>query len=82
MLRARHASNKRRKWRAGSIRLSDEEVAAVNSGRDERLSNKFFERIYPWWRAHGIEIEEGVARSQDEKRAAKMTAAIEMKQRK
>jgi len=29
--------------------------------------------FYPWCRAHDIEIEEGVARSQDEKRAAKMT---------
>ena len=40
-----------------------------------RLSKNFFERFYPWCRAQGIKIEEGVERSQDEKRAAKMTEA-------
>ena len=41
----------------------------------ERLSNNFFQRFYPWCRAHGIEIDEGVERSQDQKRAVKMTEA-------
>ena len=31
MLRARHASNKRRKWRAGSIKLNKEELYAAQS---------------------------------------------------
>ena len=64
MLRARHASNKRRKWRSGCIRLNDQEVAVVQS-REPRLAKTFFERFYPWCRAHGIEIEEGVERSLD-----------------
>eukprot|EP00966_Prymnesium_polylepis_P195329 4527424-Prymnesium_polylepis.1 len=74
MLRARHAANKQRKWRGGCIRLNDQEVAVVQS-REPRLAKTFFERFYPWCRAHGIEIEEGVDRSQDEKRAAKTTEA-------
>ena len=72
MLRARHASNKHRQWGGGSIKLNDQEVAAVHSS-EPRLSKTFFERFYPWCRAHGIKIEEGVERSQDAKRAAKMT---------
>ena len=32
----------------------------------------FFERFYPWCRTHGIDIEEGVERSQDHNRAVKM----------
>lgn len=74
MLRARHASNKRRKSRAGCIRLNDQEVA-VKQSQEPRLAHTFFQRFYPWCRAHGIEIEEGVERSQDVKRAAKMTEA-------
>ncbi len=72
MLRARHAANKRRNWRGGSIRLNDQEVAVVQSR--EPLSKSFFERFFPWCRAHGIAIEEGVERSQDKKRAVKMQA--------
>ena len=75
MLKARHASNKQRRWRAGCIRLNPAEEAAVKS-QEPRLAHAFFQRFYPWCRAHGIEIEEGVARSQDEKRAAKMTEAV------
>ena len=73
VLRARHASNKKRQWCGGSIKLNEQEVAAVQS--KERLSNNFFQRFYPWCRAHGIEIDEGVERSQDQKRAVKMTEA-------
>ena len=28
--------------------------------REPRLAKAFFERFYPWCRAHGIEIEEGM----------------------
>ena len=73
VLRARHASNKKRKWCGGSVKLNEQEVAAVQS--NERLSNNFFQRFFPWCRAHGIEVDEGVERSQDEKRAVKMTEA-------
>ena len=72
MLPARHASNTRRQWGGGSIKLSHQEVAVVHSS-EPRLSKTFFERFYTWCRAHGIKIEEGVERSQDAKRAAKMT---------
>ena len=44
--------------------------------KEPSLTHAFFQRFYPWCRAHGIEIETGVARSQDEKRAAKMTEAV------
>ena len=74
MLRARHASNKSRKWREGSIKLNKTEVKAVHR-RAPRLAKNFFERFYPWCRAQGIAIEEGVERSQDEQRAVKMTEA-------
>ena len=74
MLRARQASNKARGWRGGSIALNAQEKAAMWS-EEPRLSKVFFERFYPWCRAHGIKIDEGVPRSQDEKRAVKMTEA-------
>ena len=47
MLKARHASNKKKRWRAGSLRLNPQEVAAADS-KEPRLSNNFFERFYPW----------------------------------
>ena len=76
LLRARHRSNQKKKWGYGSLRLSDLEVAVVQSATD-CLSKMFFERFYPWCRAHGIdmgiEIDEGTTRSQDENRAVKMT---------
>ena len=72
MLRARHASNKKRKWGVGTIRLSAPEVAAAKS-KAPQLTHTFFQRFYPWCRAHGIKIDEGVERPQDEKRTAKMT---------
>ena len=72
MLRARHLDNKRRKWGPGTLRLSEPEIAAVES-KEPRLAKMFFERFYPWCRAHGIAIEEGVPRSQDQNRAVKMT---------
>ena len=72
MLRARNASNRKRKWGTGTVRLTDPEIAAAE-GKDVQLTKNFFERFYPWCRAHGIEIDEGVARSQDQNRAAKMT---------
>eukprot|EP00966_Prymnesium_polylepis_P255447 5902064-Prymnesium_polylepis.1 len=72
MLRARNASNRRRKWGTGTVRLTDPEIAAAE-GKTAQLTKNFFERFYPWRRAHGIEIDEGVARSQDQNRAAKMT---------
>lgn len=74
LLKARHACNKRKKGGRGFVRLNREEVAVVHS-KEPRLSKTFFECFYPWCRAHGIKIDEGGARSQDEKRAAKMTEA-------
>ena len=74
MLRARHASNKRKKYGAGSVRLTDMEVKAAQSPHD--LSNTFFQHFYPWCRAYEIEIDEGVSRPQDEKRAVKHTEAV------
>ena len=74
ILRARHAYNKKKKWGANCVRLSDREVACVESNAPQ-LAKCFFEHFYPWCRAHGIAIEEGVDRAQDEKRAAKMTEA-------
>jgi hypothetical protein len=62
MLRARHASNKRRKWRDGSIRLNDQEVAAVQS-REPRLTHTFFQRFYPWCRV-GVWAQEGPVQGQ------------------
>ena len=40
------------------------------------MAKTFFERFYPWCRAHGIAIEEGVERSQDQNRAVKMTDKV------
>ena len=74
MLRARHDSNRKKKYGAGSVRLNREEVAVLQ-GNEPRLSKTFFERFYPWCRAHGIKVSEGVDRAQDEKRATKMTEA-------
>ena len=74
MLRARRASNRRRNWHGGSIRLNEQELDWVRS-KAPQLSHTFFQRFYPWCRAHGIAIEEGADRSQDEKRATKMTEA-------
>ena len=76
ILRARHAANKKKKWRPelGVVRLSDKELECVESS-EPRLTKTFFERFYPWCRAHGIGIDEGTPRSQDEKRAVKMTEA-------
>ena len=73
MLRARHKFNRSKNYGLGTIRLSDSEKACAESKED--LRHSFFQRFYPWCRAHGIEIEEGVDRAQDEKRAAKMTEA-------
>jgi hypothetical protein len=75
MLRARHASNKKKKWREGSLLLTKSEKAAAES-REPRLSQCFFERFYPWCRAHSINVSEGVDRTQDVTRAAKMTEAV------
>ena len=72
MLKARHASNKAKKYGPGSVRLTETEMNAAES-KEPRLSQKFYERFYPWCRAHGIAIEEGVERSQDQNRAVKMT---------
>ena len=72
MLKARHKFNKDKKWRAGCVLLNQEEKDVVKS-KEPRLSKTFFEGFYPWCRADGIKIEEGLARSQDEKRAVKMT---------
>jgi hypothetical protein len=74
MLRARHASNKKKKYGAGTVRLTDTEITAAES-KDE-LSHKFFQHFYPWCRAYGIEIDAGVSRAQDEKRAVKHTEAV------
>jgi len=75
MLRARHASNKKKKWGPGTVRLNAQELGVLDSN-EPRLSNQFFQRYYPWCRAHGIEIEEGVDRSQDATRSSKMTEAV------
>ena len=40
ILKARHASNKKKKWRAGSVRLNAQEVAAAQS-REPGLSAHF-----------------------------------------
>ena len=71
ILRARHADNKRRKYGKGSVPLNESELDAVKS-RMPTLSHKFFSHYYPWCRAHGVEIHEGVDCAQDEKRAKKM----------
>ena len=75
MLRARHASNKKRKYGTGTLKLNDQEVDAVNRNPTQ-LSNTFFQRFYPWCRAHDVAISEGVDRAQDEKRAGKYTEAV------
>jgi hypothetical protein len=72
MLKARHASNKAKKYGPGSVRLTETEMNAAES-KEPRLSQNFFERFYPWCRAHGIAIDEGAERSQDQNRAVKMT---------
>ena len=72
MLKARHASNKSKKYGRGSVLLNPAEVSAAESVQP-RLAKMFFERFYPWCRAHDIAIEEGVERSQDQNRAVKMT---------
>ena len=75
MLRARHVSNKSRKYGKGSILLNAQEKAALES-KEARLSKSFFERFYPWCRAHGIGIEEGVDRAQDQQRSVMMTETV------
>ena len=75
ILGSRHSSNKKRQWCGGSIKLNAEEMLVLQS-KDKTRSTNFFQRFYPWCRAKGIKIEEGVARSQDETRAVKMTEAV------
>jgi hypothetical protein len=75
VLRARHADNKRRKYGTGSVPLNREELECIKSKEDE-ISHMFFSQgFYPWCRAHGIKIHEGVDRAQDEARAKKMNEA-------
>ena len=59
ILRARHKFNKARKYGAGTVRLNDNEVEAVQSSTPQ-LSKQFFEHFYPWCRARGVQISEGV----------------------
>ena len=73
ILNARHASNKKKQWRGGAIKLNEPELAIVRGVVDAQRSQMFFERFYPWCRAKGVKIEEGTARSQDVARAVKMT---------
>jgi hypothetical protein len=75
VLLARHASNKRRQWCGGSIRLNAQELAVARNS-DAHLAKNFFERFFPWCRARGIKVEEGTERSQDKERAVKMTEAV------
>jgi hypothetical protein len=75
ILRARHTSNKKKKYGAGSVKLNKEEVNALESGK-QSLSAAFFQHFYPWCRAHNIAISEGVDRAQDEKRSVKHTEAV------
>ena len=75
ILRARHKRNKQLKWSHGFLRLNETELAAVQS-KEPRMASSFFERFYPWCRAHGIAVEEGVERSQDQNRAVKMTNKV------
>lgn len=75
VLLARHASNKKKHWHGGSIRLNDQEMAVVRN-KDAQLAKCFFERFFPWCRAQGVKIEEGTERSQDKERAVKMTEAV------
>eukprot|EP00966_Prymnesium_polylepis_P279260 6451623-Prymnesium_polylepis.1 len=70
MLRAHHKSTKQKRYGKGSVRLNDQELDAVQS-KTPQLSHTFFTHFYPWCRAHGVAISEGVDRAQDEKRAAK-----------
>eukprot|EP00967_Tisochrysis_lutea_P159373 scaffold330165_cov72-Tisochrysis_lutea.AAC.1 len=69
MLRARAAFNKARKYGLGSIPLNKQERDVVNCPDD--LAHRFFQRIYPWWRAHGVQIDEGVSRAEEERRSRK-----------
>ena len=62
VLLARHASNKKKHWLGGSIRLNDQEMAVVRN-KDTQLAKCFFERFFPWCRAQGVKIEEGTERS-------------------
>ena len=64
MLRARHKSNKQKRYGKGSVRLNEKELDAVQS-KTPRLSHTFFTHFYPWCRAHGVAISEGVYRAQD-----------------
>jgi hypothetical protein len=76
VLKTRHASNKKKQWRGGSIKLNRAELAIVRGVVDPQRAKTFFERFYPWCRAKGVKIEEGPERSQDVARAVKMTEEV------
>ena len=40
------------------------------------MSHTFFQRIYPWWRAHGIAIDEGTSRAEEARRSKKYTETV------
>jgi len=74
LLSERYKFNKSRKFGKGSIPLNTNELNHVNSDVD--LSHTFFQRIYPWWRARGINISEGVSRAEEERRSRKRTEVV------
>jgi len=74
VLAERHRFNKTKKYGKGTIPLNTPELNHLNSNID--LSHTFFQRIYPWWRARGIDITEGVSRAEEEKRSQKHREAV------
>jgi hypothetical protein len=74
MLKARHTYNRSKKWGKGTVALTDLEATFANGTGD--LSNTFFQAIFPWWRARGINIDLGVSRAQEEKRSKKMREPV------
>eukprot|EP00967_Tisochrysis_lutea_P158778 scaffold325929_cov59-Tisochrysis_lutea.AAC.1 len=74
MLTERHRFNRIKKFGKGSIPLNTPELNHVNSTLD--LSHTFFQRIFPWWRARGVDIAEGVSRAEEERRSMKHTEQV------
>jgi len=74
MLAQRHRFNRAKKFGKGTVLLNTPELNHVNSDLD--LSHTFFQRIFPWWRAHGIDIEEGSSRAEEYRRGKKYTEEV------
>ena len=75
ILKARARANREKGYGKGTVLLNEPEKAAAKSLPGHKLTKTFFTNFYAWLRAHGVGIDEGVDRSQDAKRAAKMTGA-------